>query len=267
MQAIRDAQIYNLYGEIKNAGSVSGPLFPTNGILYLWAAIGSDTVTGSDAPYTHTFAEANILPSLTIEKNIGNFKSLQFAGCRVAKYSIKATASNTEAEFTADIMAQSVAVLDTPTTVAVVNEEPFVFAEFTLTSGDNQLKQATNFSLDIDNVMKDTYTFNNTGELQFLTPTALKVSGSFDAVFDDLDSGDYDFFTQAADGTQAALTFSLAHPDGYSIEFSMPLVTLSKTNQDTKPESVVMETINFEGMYSDGATISVVVINAVSTAY
>jgi hypothetical protein len=267
MQAIRDAQIYNLYGEIKNAGSVSGPLFPTNGILYLWAAIGSDTVTGSEAPYTHTFSEANILPSLTIEKNIGNFESLQFAGARVSKYSIKATASNTEAEFTADIMAQSVAVLSSPTTVTVVNEEPFVFAEFTLTSGSNQLKQATNFSLDIDNVMKDTYTFNNTGELQFLTPTALKVNGSFDVVFDDLDSGNFDFFTQAENGTQAALTFTLAHPSGHSIEFSMPLVTLSKTNQDTKPESVVTETINFEAMYSEGATISVVVINAVATAY
>ena len=270
MQALRDAQIYNLYGEQKNAGNINAPLFPTNGILYLFAAIGSDTVTGDAAPYTHTFAEANVLPSLTIEKNIGNFKSLQFGGCRISKFSVKAAAGNTAAEFTADIIAQSVAVLDSPTTVVVVNEEPFVFAEFVLTSGDNTLKQATNFNLDIDNVLKATYTFNESPELQFLTPTALKVSGSFDVVFDDLDDGDYDFFTQAADGTQAALTFTLAHPGGdFSIAFTLPLVTLSKTDQDTKPESVVMETINFEAMYDfdDSATISVVVLNSVATAY
>jgi hypothetical protein len=267
MQAVRDAQIYNLYGEQKNAGNVNAPLFPSNGIHYLVAAIGTDTVSGTGAPYTHTIAEANVLPSLTVEKNIGNFESLQFAGTRVSKYSIKATASNSPAEFTADLIAQSVAILTVPTTVVTVDEEPFVFAEFTLTSGANVLQQATNFQLDIDNVMKETYTFNQSSELQFLTPTALKVSGSFDVVFDDLTAGANNFFTQAKNGTQASLTFKLAHPSGYSIELSMPLVTLSKTNQDTKPESVVMETIDFEAMFSSGSTISAVVTNGIATAY
>jgi len=268
MQAVRDAQIYNLYGEQKNAGNVNAPLFPSNGIRFLVAAIGTDAVTGTSPSFTHTISEANVLQSLTVEKNIGNFESLQFAGARVSKYSIKASSGNSAAEFTADLVAQSVAVLSAPTTVVVVNEEPFVFAEFTLTSGANILQQATNFQLDIDNVMKETYTFNQSSTLQFLTPTALKVSGSFDVVFDDLTAGSYDFFTQAANGTQATLKFKLAHPaTGGSIEFDMPLVTLSKTNQDTKPESVVMETINFEAMYSAGSTISAIVINGVATAY
>ncbi len=267
MQAVRDAQIYNLYGEQKNAGSVNAPLFPTNGIRYLVAALGTDVVTGTAAPYTHTLSEANILPSLTVEKNIGNFESLQFAGTRVSKYSVKATSGNSPAEFTADLVAQSVAILTTPTTVVVVNEEPFVFAEFTLTSGVNILQQATNFQLDIDNVLKETYTFNQSSELQFLTPTALKVSGSFDVVFDDLSATTNNFFTQAKSGTQASLSFKLAHPSGLGIEFTMPLVTLSKTNQDTKTESVVMETIDFQAMYSGGATISAIVTNAVATAY
>lgn len=267
MQAVRDAQIYNLYGEQKNAGNVNAPLFPTNGILYLVAAIGTDTVSGTTPMFTHTITEANVLPSLTVEKNIGNFESLQFAGARVSKYSIKASSGNSAAEFTADIIAQSVAILSTPTTVVTVNEEPFVFAEFTLTSGVNILKQATNFQLNIDNVMKETYTFNQSSELQFLTPTALKVSGSFDVVFDDLSATTNNFFTQAQSGTQAALKFKLAHPAGMSIEFDMPLVTLSKTNQDTKPESVVMETIDFEAMYSGGATISAIVTNGVATPY
>ncbi len=267
MQAVRDAQIYNLYGEQKNAGNVNAPLFPSNGIPFLVAAIGNDTVSGTTPSFTHTIAEANTLHSLTVEKNIGNFESLQFAGTRVSKYSIKATAGNTPAEFTADLVAQSVAILTTPTTVVTVNEEPFVFAEFTLTSGVNILQQATNFQLDIDNVLKETYTFSQSNEVSFLTPTALKVSGSFDVVFDDLSAGLYDFFTQVKSGTQAALTFKLAHPSGDSIEFSMPLVTLSKSNQDTKPEAVVMETIDFQAMYSAGATISAVVVNGVATAY
>lgn len=268
MQAVRDAQIYNLYGEQKNAGNVGAPLFPSNGIRYLVAAIGTDVVTGSTPSFIHTISEANVLPSLTVEKNIGNFESLQFAGTRVSKYSIKASSGNSAAEFTADLIAQSVAVLSTPTTVVVVNEEPFVFAEFTLTSGANNLQQATNFQLDIDNVMKETYTFNQSSELQFLTPTGLKVSGSFDVVFDDLTATTNNFFTQVKNGTQASLSFKLAHPaTGGSIVFTMPLVTLSKSNQDTKPESVVMETIDFQAMFSAGSTISAVVTNGVATAY
>jgi hypothetical protein len=151
----------------------------------------------------------------------------------------------------------------------VVNEEPFVFAEMTLEiGGSTVISQATNFQLDIDNVMKDTYAFGGSGELSFLTPTALKVSGSFDVVFDNLSSTAFDWYTQAANGTQAALSFALAHPsNNFGIKFSMPLVTLSKTNQDTKPQSVVMETVDFEAMYSSGSTIGVVVTNGVSTAY
>ena len=71
------------------------------------------------------------------------------------------------------------AVLDSPTTVVVVNEEPFVFAEFVLTSGDNTLKQATNFNLDIDNVLKATaekgsYSRSGLNELLDLAEAGLK---------------------------------------------------------------------------------------------
>ncbi len=272
MQAIRDAEIYKLYGEEKDIGAITAPMFPSNGIQYLVYAIGTDAVTGTTAPYTHTVSEANVLSSMTVEKNIGNAQSLQFAGARVGKYSVKAATGNTAAEFTADLVAQSVAILDVPSTVQVVNEEPFVFAEYTLTSGGQTIAQATNFQLDIDNGLKETYTFNQSHELQFLTPTILKVSGTFDVVFDSLDATPYDFFTQMKNGTEAALSFTMQHPaSGGSIAFTLPRVVLSKTNQETKAGAVVMEVINFEGLYNLGQspleTIGVVVTNGISAAY
>lgn len=272
MQALRDLQVYPLYGEQKNLGNVEAPMFPTNGIEYLVHAIGTDVVSGTAAPYTHTVSEANTLASMTIEKNLGNFESLQFAGARINKYSLKASAGNNAAEFTADTISQSVAILTTPSTVQVVNEEPFVFAEYSLEWQGGVIQQATNFTLDIDNALKPTYTFNQSHELQFLTPVSLQVSGTFDVVFDDLDVAPYNFFTQMQSGTEAALSFTLAHPSsGGSVQLTMPSVRLSKTSQDAKPKDIVTETINFEARYNPGSTdlytIQAIIQNGVDTAY
>ncbi len=341
MQGIRDKQIYPLYGEEKNIGAITAPFFPSNGIAILVAAVGADVVTGTAAPYTHTVSTANTLASLTMEKNIGNFQSLQFAGCRVGKLGLKAATGNKEAEFSADFIAQTVAILTTPTTpITVVNESPFVFAEFNLTWQGYQIAQATNFDVEIDNGLKETYTFNQNHSVQFITPTSLKVSGSFDVVFDLLNnvsvSGVHytadgttgnltavsgatgivpgmsftgtnipvgaivtanggttltiskattgsgaaingasttidDYFYQAANGTEAALNFTMTHPAGYSVAFNMPAVRLSKTDQKTAPGSVIMETVNFEAYYDLGQgspkTIQVIVSNGVSAQY
>ena len=265
MQAIRDKQVYPLYGEEKNSGAITAPLFPTNGIQLLAYAIGADSqtpatsftiaspsntsgsnvitvtpavttpipigasITATGLPtgcvvlsattsgttttivlnkvstsavtttltisngtlYQHNISQttsAPFLPSVTVEKNIGNYQSLIFDGCLINKYQLKAGTGNKEAEFTADMIAQSVSVTNAPNTVVLVNESPYVFAEFNLVLGGYSLYQATNFQLDIENNLKETYTFNGSRNLQFLTPTQLKVSGSFDVVFDTLNA-------------------------------------------------------------------------------
>src|SRR5271154_3501370 len=75
MTGTRDLQVYALYGQEKDAGAIGAPLFPTNGVELLVYAIGSDVVTGgSPGPYTHTILQTNTLPSVTVEKNLGNFQ-------------------------------------------------------------------------------------------------------------------------------------------------------------------------------------------------
>jgi len=200
MQAIRDKQVYPLQGEEKDAGAITAPLFPSNGMTMLVGSVGADVVTGA-GPYTHTVTPGTTLPSFTVEKNIGNFQSLQFAGSRVSKLQIKGAMGNKEAEMTADIVSQSVSILTTPSAIVVANESPFVAAEFALSYGGYSIGQATNFQLDIENGLKETYTFNGTHQLQFLTPASLKVSGSFDVVFDVLNNNVVTGFTYTTTGT------------------------------------------------------------------
>lgn len=46
MQGVRDKQIYNLYGEAKYAGTVTGPFFPSNAMEVLVSSIGADAIVG-----------------------------------------------------------------------------------------------------------------------------------------------------------------------------------------------------------------------------
>jgi len=274
MVGTRDLQVYPLYGQEKDLGAIDAPLFPTNGIELLVYAIGSDVVSGaSPGPYTHTISQTNTLPSVTVEKNLGNYQSIQFAGTRVNKFSIKGAATDTEAQMTCDLVAQSFAILNSPSAVVLVDETPFVFAEFTLTWNGFQISEASNFSLDIDNGVKASYTFNGSHEAQFITPTFIHCSGSFDVVWDSLNDAQRGYFSQAVvSQTQAQLSFSMVHPaSGGSITINLPRVHLGKPTTDPKMSEVIMQTIPFEAFKNVGGspatTINAVILNSRSTAY
>lgn len=275
MMGQRDKQVFNLVGEAKNIGSVEGPLFPSNAIPLLVAAIGTDAVTGSSPAYTHTISQANTLASLTVEKNIGGYQSLQFAGCRVGKFSVKAPAGNEPVMITADMSGQSVAILTSPTAISVTNELPWVFSEASLSLDGNARADVTNVTLDIDNGLKETYTYSGSGNRgpAFITPVSVKVSGTIDVVWSSLNASTYGDFTTLLNQTLGALSVAFTHPgmNGYSVTFSCPQVALAKYANDIKFEDVVMSSLSFEASrpLTGGSqyTIQAVVVNGVASAY
>jgi hypothetical protein len=272
MTGNRDAQVFNMYGEAKFSGSVEGPLFPSNAIEFLVAAIGTDSVTGS-GPYVHALSQANSLPSLTVEKNIGGYQSLQFAGCRVGKLSIKAPVGNEPVSMSADLMGQSVAILTSPTAISITNEIPFVFAEASVTLMSHARADITNFAVDIDNGVKETYTYSGNHGPSFLTPVTVKASGTFDVVFSSLNDSTYGDFSTMEAGTLGSLAVSFAHPggSGYSVAMTLPQVAMTKVGADIKLEDVVMSTIAWSASrpLTGGSqyTVGAVVTNGVATAY
>lgn len=353
MQGVRDKQIYNLQGEQKFAGAITGPLFPSNAMALMVASIGADNVAGAGitgaagtgsttmsggvsagassitvasatgfttgqvvqidvngtgptttaecrkitvsgttftldqpltyshltavavvgvvAPYTHTIQQQNTLPSLTVEKNIGSFQSLQFAGCRVNKWDLKAPVGNNPVEMTADMMAQSVAVMDTPTPITVTNELPWVFSEASVTIYGSARAEASNIAMSIENGVKETYTYGGRGPA-FLTPVTLHASGTLDLVFSSLDDATYGDFTRMKNGTLGALSFSLTHPAGAgTITITHPQIALSKYGIDLKAEDVIMSSLTYEASRQlTGATqytVQATVANSVYLPY
>lgn len=269
MMNTRDLQVFNMYGEIKNAGTIAGPLFPSNAMELLVSAIGTDAVTGS-SPYTHTISQSDSLASLTIEKNIGGFQSLQFAGCMANKLTLKCATGNSAVEMSADILAQSAAILTTPTAFSIVDEIPYIFTGATLTLFTHARAEARSVSITVDNGVKEDYTFNGSGNPNFLTPETLHVNGTVDLYWSSLNDSTYGDFTSMVNGTVGALSIAFAQPGGINtVTITLPKVVLSKYGNDIKVGDLVVSTLSFEAAksLSSGYTIQAVVTNAVSTAY
>lgn len=270
MQGQRDANIYGVYGQYVVSGTIDGPLFPSNGIQLLTYAIGTDTVTGTVAPFTHTIAQANTLSSMTIEKNLGDKQSQQFFGCRVNQITLAAQATNTEATIAADIIGQGMDVLDTPTAITVINEEPFVFEEATISLLGTAITTVSSIQIVIANGLVSTFTMNGTHYLEYLTPVTLAVTGTIDVVWDSLDDPTYGWYTKMLNETKGAISLTLTHPSSAgSVEVTLPSCRLSKDAIAPSLTGVITETLSFTAEYSQtsGYTVQAVVENGVQTAY
>lgn len=248
----------------------SGPYAINLDSALTYAHASGVAVIGVVAPYTHAIQQAVALSSYTVEKCLGGpalygGESLQFAGARVNKLSINATATDAEVTLSADMVAQSVGVLDTPSTVAVVTEEPFVFAEATLSLFGQTLAIATGFTLDIDNKLESTYTFNGSHNLQFLTPTTFEATGKVDMVWQSFDDVTWGYFSKMLQAANGVLTFTLAHPSsGGSVSFSCPQVYIKSLPEDPKMENIITSTLNYVSFLNlaAGNSISATIVNS-----
>lgn len=225
-----------------------------------------------NTPFTHTLTEANSLASLTVEKNLGSFQSLQFAGCRVGKFDLKAPTGNNPVEMSIDLSGQSVATMNTPTAITVTDELPFVFAEANLNMFGTLRTEVSNTSVTIDNGLKETYTYSNFHGPSFITPVTLHTSGSIDLVWSSLTDSTYGDFNRMANGTLGAYHFGLVHPtNGGTISVFQPQIVLNKYGNDVKMEDVIMSTLSYEATRPLSGptqfTIQVAVTNTVYLPY
>ena len=223
-------------------------------------------------PYTHIINQQNTLPSLTVEKNAGGFQSLQFAGCRVNKFELKAPTGNAAVDASIELMGQSVTVLNNPTAVSVSTDVPFVFAEANLTMFGSLRTDVSNVSVQIENGVKETYTYSNFHGPSFLTPVTLHVSGAIDLVWSSFNDSTYGDFNRAHNQTVGSLQFTLVHPaSGGTIAINLPQIVLSKFAQDIKMEDVILSNLSYEASRpltgSQQYTIQATVQNAVYLPY
>ena len=274
MAGVREKNIFPLYGQTKFTGNVEFPLFPQQGIEFLAGAIGADVVTGTADPYTHTISPANTLASWTIEKNLGGYESEQYAGCRINKIDIDCTTGNQEAKATAEVIAQSVAVLSSPTAVSLVSTDtPFVPEnQVTLSALGTARTDATSCKVSFTNNLKATYTLDSSNNLAYLTPLARQCNGQIVVVWQSLDDATYGYLKKMPIGGGSAVTgtlvLTISQGANRQIVLTLNQIQLSKLADDIKMSDVVMTTLDFEASYVIGSSLlSCVVKNGRSTQY
>ncbi len=241
-------------------------------VALVYAHGNSSQVTVVAAPYIHQIRQANTLPSYTIEKNIGGYESLQFTGSRINKLDIQSSTGNSEATVSYDFRSKHAQVLATPSTISVTDEAPYVFAETSLWLSGTQAIQATTANLTLENGLKDTYTYNGSHDLQFLTPVTRAASFKTDVVFTSLDDPTWGYWTQmtSTPSTNFPVMLTFAHPGtGGTISFYMPKGRLKSYSDAVKLEDIVISTLTFDMALdlSTLTTITATIINSYYLAY
>jgi hypothetical protein len=241
-------------------------------VALVYGHASASQVTIVVAPFTHTLVEQNTLPSLTVEKNLGSFQSLQFAGCRVGKFDLKVPTGNSAAMMAVDLSGRQVTTLSSPTAISIASESPYVFAEASLSMYGTVRTEVSNCTVAIDNGLKETYTYSSNHGPSFITPVTLHVNGTIDLVWDSLTDTTYGDFNRMANGTLGALSFTLQHPtNGGTISFNLPQIVLNKYANDLKMEDVIMSTLSYEATRpltgSTLFTMQAIVVNNTYVAY
>jgi len=275
-----DTNVATKTAEVRKITNVTGggPYTLTLDVATNYAHGAATAAVQVVAPFSHTVVQQNLLDSLTIEKAVGGFQSEQYAGCRISKFSTKIAAGNTEAEFTADVVAQAVAVLGSPSAVAVTNEAPFSFAEATLTLYGTARLEAKSITFDIENGLKETYTLAGQHNVQYLTPVTRKVVGQMQFVFSSLNDATYGYFNHLINQstlteTPGALALQYLHPGtgGYGVTLNVNKCALKKLADDIKMEDVVLVTLDYEAYLdltaSPVKTLSATVLDGVWLPY
>jgi len=254
--------------EIRQIASGAGTTSITldHGLWYAHAAgVNVRKVGNAGAPiantlFQHFFVPGNLLDSFTLEKNLGGFQSELYTGVRVVKHSFKAQATNTPVEYTADLLAAAAPTpLTTPTALTVVNEAPMVFAEGTITLFGQVTQEITSIQIDLQNGVKDTYTFNQSHNPAYVTPVSRKASGQLSLVFTSLNDATKGYFVGSgvtgATPFAGAIDVTFAHPSSGGVyQIHLNKCRISKYGDDLKINDVIMVNLSFEAEYDLSAT-------------
>lgn len=229
--------------EVRKITAVTANVVTVDSGLTYGHAINAPVYSVS-APFSHAIAEANSLPSFTIEKNLGGLTSVQYAGAVIDKFTVKGATKN-EVKVSLDVIAQKDAQIST-TTPTYTSDSPFVLAGVTTSLMGSSDSYPESFQLDLANNIKALYTFSGERYPTFLTPTGRKVTMK---ITESLQSMTYYNDLAAANqlGTPPAGQNTITCNAGSDqVVFTLPQVSISKLSMPIKVGDVIMCDLEFE---------------------
>lgn len=262
-QGIRGAlaSTYNVLQGVKHSTmDISGEVFPDIIGLFLLALLGSDTVTGASAPYSHAFKLARTTqpPSLTHSRYDGT-NMRQFAGHVGEELSLKwSKGAAIEFSFKSQGKSSAVGTTATPTPTTTI---PLLGWEFAVTLAGAANLNLTGFDISLKRKLYVQHAINNSQDPTSIVALGLAATGK--ATFDKADDTELSAFLN---NTQPALVLTGTQPTtNYQLIIQMTKCAFLKDPVTGK--EVVQGDVEFEGIdnTTDGGPVLFTLKNAVAT--
>lgn len=239
----------------------AGPFTLTLDSALVFAHANAAAVAKVVAPFTHTIALANSLPSFTIEKNLGGLTALQYAGVVVDKFTIKG-ATNSPVQAALTLMAQKDAQI-APTTAVYTADLPITLAGVSATLFSAADANVETFELSLENGLEPHYTFSGQRYPTSFAPTTRKVSLKITEVlpamtyYNNLPAANTTLTPPAGNGV---LTLT-AGADVVTI--TLPQLSEGKLGQAMKAGKAIMQDVTFDAWLGSQANVmSASVVNS-----
>lgn len=210
--------------------------------FWLWAALGSDAVTGADPNYSHVITPASTLPYITVWRNIADTLFEQYTDCKVGTLTVSAEAGaplTATAAIQGAVATRLTADPSVADAIPLANEQVYNFNNASVQLSGGATSYVRSFELTIENNVSrqqtdDVSPFDVTEGLQ-------TVSLGFDLIFANLDEYNSFHYGSAAGvttspdiyTTEALFTFDLGADN--SVAFNLPSIAYEEFPIDPNP--------------------------------
>lgn len=262
-QGIRGAmsETYNvIQGTKQSTVSWTADVFPDSIGMFLLAMLGTDTVVGASAPYTHTFKLARTAqpPSLT-HTHYNGTNIRQYSGHILDEVTIK-FANGAPLEFSCKSTGKP-STTTTGITPTVTTALPLQGWQFAATLGGSATTNVVGFDITFKRKLYTQFAANNSQNVSAIVAGGLEVTGKLT-----LDKIDDTELLAYLINTQQALELTGIQP-GTNHQLKFTLTKCAFTNAVQGSKEVVTLDVDFEGIdnTTDGGAAKVTLINTVAT--
>jgi hypothetical protein len=252
------------HGEVRKVVSVtgSGPYTMTVDRAFAWPHASGAAVKTVTAPFTHVVALGNTLPSYTVEKQFATLAGLRYTGMVVNRLSFKVPA-RADLDVTIDFIGQDEAELTAAqlTAATYVAENPWEWAQASITFAGGPVATLNNFELDLDNGVKEYHALSGQRYPAVVLPGPQVVRGRVGIIYSD-NTYHASFSSLANTGTlQAGWTDA----SGNQVQWALTDVRLVNWRAPIRLGDIIVQEIDWEAAYDPAAAPPTNVLLTVTT--
>lgn len=240
--------------------------------FWLFAALGADGVTGT-TNFVHAITPANVLPYITVWRDVGDTLYEQFRDCKVGSLSISAEAGQ-PLTMTAGIMGlqstRLTAAPDAATPVPVQSGAVYNYNEATVTLGGSATALVSSFELTIENNLTSQQTDD---VVPYDVAEGMRtVTLGFDMIFETLDEYNK-FIYGGVSGTSVSPTifttsalFDFSKGANNGLAFNLPSIAYTEFPVDVNPGGdPIVVSVAATAQRTGSAIVTATVKNQVAT--